>query len=81
MHRPVGNPAHRGVIKADMADDFFERVRMADMNVAYRRVALRPTLAVCAKQQTRQRRPMRKPLRSWRLHHEVIESARIADAQ
>ena len=30
-----------------MAGDFRERVRMADMRVAYRRVALRSTLSVC----------------------------------
>jgi hypothetical protein len=29
IHRPDGNPAHRGVMKARMAGDFRERVRMA----------------------------------------------------
>jgi len=42
-----------------MVGDFRERVRMADMRVAYRRVVLRSTLSACVCRQTRQRRPMR----------------------
>ena len=41
-HRPVGDPTHRCVMKAQMAGDFRERVCMADMRVQYRRVALSP---------------------------------------